>query len=241
MTSTTVGASLRPDSASRAPISRCGSGTTPQHREHRGRVGRRGDRAEQHAPAPRAGRAGSATPTRHDRHRDRHPERGQRQPEPHRRTAPRASSVVRPPSARISASAAKPSAWASSAFSNADPEHRLAEQHAHQQVDQQAGQPRPRREPHGQDRQEGDRRPHQHERVELVDVEGHGLLRGGGMWPVEGRVYRSGTCQTAAHEQVRRRGPGQRAAVPRDGPAGGGGRAAAHPRGPGQPGGRASR
>ena len=54
--------------------------------------------------------------------------------------------MVRPPSARISTSAAKPSACATLASSNWMPEPGLAEQHAHQQVDQQAGQPdaRPR-------------------------------------------------------------------------------------------------
>ena len=54
-----------------------------------------------------------------------------------------------------------------------DPEPGLAERDPHQQVDQQAGQPGPRRDPDGEDREEGDRGAHQQEAVELVDVEGH--------------------------------------------------------------------
>ena len=111
-TSTTVGASLSPDSASSAPVSRLGSGTHAQHREHRRRVGRRADRAEQDRQLPR--QAEDVVGADGDDGRPRPRPRGWPARRPsgmEGRTS--AQSVVRPPSARISASAPKPSAWAS--------------------------------------------------------------------------------------------------------------------------------
>ena len=48
----TAGASLNPDSASSSPATRRGRGTHAQHREHRRRVGRRHDGAEQQGQLP---------------------------------------------------------------------------------------------------------------------------------------------------------------------------------------------
>ena len=81
--------------------------------------------------------------------------------------------VVRPPSARITASAAKPSACASWASSKWMPEHVLPEQHPHQEVDQEARQTDSRGEQHRQDGEQCDPCPDQQDGVELVDVEGH--------------------------------------------------------------------
>ena len=111
-----------------------------QHREDRGGVGRRGDRAEQHRELPAQAE---------------HEVREQR-PSPARCTAtPTVASetpsritgrisgqvVVRPPSARIRTSAAKPSACASSASSNSSPSPASPSTTPDQQVDQQARQP----------------------------------------------------------------------------------------------------
>ena len=100
VTSTTVGASLRPDSASSGPTEPRGSGTTPQHREHRGRVGRRGDRAEQHRQLPRQPEQVVGD---HGHHGDRD-RRRRSSPARHRAASTGRTSrheVVRPPSARM--------------------------------------------------------------------------------------------------------------------------------------------
>src|SRR5262249_5592104 len=55
----------------------------------------------------------------------------------------------------------------------ADPDAVLAQGDAHQQVEQQARQAGSRAEAYGEDREQGDPGADQHERVELVDVEGH--------------------------------------------------------------------
>ena len=81
--------------------------------------------------------------------------------------------VVRPPSARISISAAKPERMGHLGVVEVQPEPGLAERHAHQQVDQQAGQPGTDAEPHGQDRQQQHARADQQDLVERVDVECH--------------------------------------------------------------------
>ncbi len=124
-------------------MSRRGSGTTPQHREHRRGVGGRGDRAEQHRELPAAAPARSAPATAITAIDDHDADRGQR--------APRAAStgrtsrqlVVSPPSARMIASAAKPERVRELGVLEVDADPGLAEHHAHQQVDQQAGQPAP--------------------------------------------------------------------------------------------------
>ena len=119
VTSTTVGASLRPDSASSAPVSRRGSGTT---------------RSTENTAAASVGEvtAPSSTASSHGR--------------PRRKWATTATTVtetatptvasvtpsridgftsrqvvVRPPSARITARARKPSAWVSWGSSNSMP------------------------------------------------------------------------------------------------------------------------
>ena len=119
VTSTTVGASLRPDSASSAPVSRLGSGTT-RSTENTAAASvaevtapSSTDSSQERPSTKWAARAttvteietpivASATPIRIE---------------------PRISLqfVVRPPSARITTSAAKPRACASSAFSNPIP------------------------------------------------------------------------------------------------------------------------
>ena len=48
ITSSTVGASLRPDSASSVPRNECGMGTVAEHREDRRSIGRGRDCAQQH-------------------------------------------------------------------------------------------------------------------------------------------------------------------------------------------------
>ena len=102
-----VEARLRLERAGQPPRQR----HPPQHREHRGRVGRRGDRAEQHRELPAAGRAGSAPPTAITVTETATPTVASESPS---RIAGRISRqwVVRPPSARITTSAAKPSACA---------------------------------------------------------------------------------------------------------------------------------
>ena len=102
---------------------------------------------------------------------------------------------MRPPSARISASAAKPSACASSASSKWMPSPASPEQHAHQQVDQQARQPGAGRRPARRgSRARVTAEPTSRNAVELVDVEGHGHLggrRGAGPQSIGARAYRS--------------------------------------------------
>src|SRR5690349_25173759 len=78
----------------------------------------------------------------------------------------------------------------------ADAEALLAEGDAHQEVDQQAGQSGARRDPHREDRKQRDRSPHEHEAVELVDVEGQGHLRA--QWPAGTRSYRSAASPSAS-------------------------------------------
>ena len=170
-TSTTVGRVVEtrtPPRANRpaaAAAGAPGARRTPRPRRWASRPRRAG------RPAPTAGRAGS----------------GRRRPRPRPTPRPRRSParrprridgrtsrqlVVRPPSARITARAAKPSAWASSASSKGIPKGRTRRARPHQQVDQQVGRPARGRDPHREDRQQRDGRADQHERVELVDVEG---------------------------------------------------------------------
>ena len=111
VTTTTVGASLRPDSASRTPVRRLGSGTI---------------RSTENTAAESVGEqtAPSRTASCHGSPRTKWPKTAIARTEtptptvasanPSRmdgRTSPQ--SVVRPPSARITTSAPKPSAWAS--------------------------------------------------------------------------------------------------------------------------------
>ena len=55
----------------------------------------------------------------------------------------------------------------------AEPDPGLAECHAHQQVDEQAGQPDAHAEAHGQDREEQHTRPDQENLIECLYVECH--------------------------------------------------------------------
>ena len=72
--------------------------------------------------------------------------------------------VVKPPSARITASANVPRTWVRSASSKREPEPGLPERQADREVDQQAGQPRPRRHPYRRDRGEQHGRAHEDDR-----------------------------------------------------------------------------
>ena len=154
--------------------------------------------------------------------------------------------MVSPPSARISASASEAQGVGELGVLERDPEHRLAEQHAHQQVDQQAGQARPGREPDRQDRQEGDRRPRPARTCRAGGRRRSRSPQAGaaGLGP---RCYRasrrSGSRPRGTMQVMSRYAVAARANVPpfhvmdllaaADA-------AAAHPRRPGQPGGRAA-
>ena len=153
----------------------------PQHREHRRRVRRRGHRAEQHGELPRqaehvVGAQG------HHRHRHGHADGRQGEADPHRRpeVAPRGGQTALGQDDRQRREA---QGLGHGGVLELDADERLAEHHAHQQVDQQAGQARPRGDPDGEDRQDRDGRTHQQEQVELVDVEGHES-------PLSGRLVR---------------------------------------------------
>jgi hypothetical protein len=119
VTSTTVGASLSPDSASNEPVSLLGSGTTRStENTAAASVG------EVTAPSSTASSHGSPRtkwePTATTATETATPMVASETP---RRTEDRISRqlVVRPPSARMIASAAKPSEWATSGFSNSTP------------------------------------------------------------------------------------------------------------------------
>ncbi|MEZ5094469.1 MAG: hypothetical protein R2740_17390 [Nocardioides sp.] len=170
VTSTTVGASLSPDSPPGAdqPLRQRHH---PQHREHRGGIGRRRDRAEQDRELPRHPQQVMPGDRDHrDRHRD--PDRGQQEAEPHRRPhlPPRGGETTLGQDQRQRAEADR---VRDLGVVELDAGAALPERDPHQEVDQQARQPGSRGQPDGQDGQERDRGAHQHERVELVEVEGH--------------------------------------------------------------------
>ncbi len=125
---------------------------------------------------------------RDDRHRDRDADRGQREAEPHRGSdlAPAGGQTALGQDDRQGREA---EGVRQLGVLEPDAEAGLPERHAHQQVDEQRGQAGARREPHGQDGEQGDGGPHEHERVELVDVEGHcHLSRWGGGYAVYRRA-----------------------------------------------------
>ena len=124
VTTTTVGASLRPDSASSAPVRRRGSGSRRStEKTAAASVGEvtapSSTESSQLSPSTKWQKTAitstlTATPTVAS--------------ETPSRITGRISGhgVVRPPSARIRISAAKPRAWATSALSNSSAEARLA-------------------------------------------------------------------------------------------------------------------
>ena len=153
----------------------------PQYREHRRRVRRRGHRTEQHGELPRQAEH-VVRADRHHRHRHGHADGGQGEADPHRgpEVAPRGGQTALGQDDRQRREA---QCLGDGRVLELDADELLAEHHAHQQVDQQAGQARPRGDPHGEDRQDRDGRTHQQEQVELVDVEGHES-------PLSGRLVR---------------------------------------------------
>ncbi len=146
-----------------------------QHREHRGRVRGRGDRTEQDRQLP--GQSEQVVRAHGDHaHRHGHAEGRQGDPEPHRRAdlRPGGGETALGEDHRERREAERVRELG---VLEVDPEAGLAEGDAHQEVDQQARQARARGHPDGQDREQGDRGTDQHERVELMDVEGHGSAR----------------------------------------------------------------
>ncbi len=120
VTSTTVGASLSPDSASSEPTRRARQRHHAQHREDRRCVGRRGHGTEQDGELPRQSEQVVRTDGDHP-DRDATPMVASENPSRIDGLASR-QFVVSPPSARITARATKPSAWASSASSKGMPD-----------------------------------------------------------------------------------------------------------------------
>ena len=180
-TSSTVGASLRPDSASSAPVIRRGSGTRRSTENTAAASVGRGDRAEQHRELP----VEPEQVVRADRDHgdaDRDAERRERDPEPHRRPDLRPlggeTTFGEDQHERREAQRVR-----DVGVLEVDAEPGLAEQHAHQQVDQQAGETGAHREPDRQDRDQHHGGADQQDRVHLMRVEAHGhlgVVRGGG-------------------------------------------------------------
>ena len=171
VTSTIVGASLRPDSASREPVSLRGKRHLPQHREDRRRVGGRGDRPEQHRELP-AEPEDVVAEHGHHQHADPDADGRQRDTEPHHRpdVGPgRGQSTF----GQDQDQRGEAERVGKLGVVEAQPEAGLTERDAHQQVDEQAGQPEAHADAHGQDREEQHSRPDQENLVECLDVECH--------------------------------------------------------------------
>ncbi len=165
-----------------------------QHREHRRRVGRRGDRAQQPGELPRQAEQ-VVRADGHHRHRDGDADGGQGEADPHRgpEVAPAGGQSTFGQDDRQRREAQR---LGDLRVLELDADELLAQQDAHQQVDQQAGQTGPRGDPHGEDRQDGDGRAHQQEQVELVDVEGHES-------PLSGRLMRESIDAPTHHRPPR--------------------------------------
>ena len=112
----------------------------PQHREHRRRVGRRGDRAEQHRELP-AEPEHVVAEHRHHQHADPDADGGQRDTQPHHRPDVRPgrgqSTFGQDQDQRGEAERVR-----QLGVVEAQPDAGLTEGNAHQQVDEQAGQTR---------------------------------------------------------------------------------------------------
>jgi len=153
---------------------RPGQGHPAEHREHRGGVGGRGDGAQQDGELPvepeQVVRA-----DRHHRHADRDTERGQRDTQSDRRPdlVPLRGQTT---FGQDHHQGGEAEGVRHVGVLELDAQAGLAEQHAHQQVDQQAGKSGPHRDPHGQDRHEHDDSAQQQNRVQLMRVEAHGHL-----------------------------------------------------------------
>ena len=160
-----------------------------QHGEDGGRVGRRRDGAEQDRELPRQTEQVVRGHGHHgDRHR--HADGGQRDPEPHRRAhlAPLGGQAALGQDHRQGGEA---EGLGDFGVLELDADPGLAERDAHQQVDEQAGQPSPRGDPDGEDRQDRDRRAHQQEEVELMDVEAQCQPSRVAGWRAARAVYRA--------------------------------------------------
>ncbi len=141
------------------------------HREHGGRVGRRRHRAEEYGELPRHAEEVVGA-DRDDADRDRHPDRRERQAEPDR--APGLPPVRGEATfGQDDREGAESECVRDLGVLEGDTDQGLPEHHADEQVDEKAREPGAGGDAHREHRDEGDGRPHQQERVELMDVETH--------------------------------------------------------------------